>query len=149
MMTKGVNEYRKVGAHGGVAASDPHRLILLLMNGALDAIAVAKGHMRRGEIAEKGVNISRAISIVDGLRASLDHGVGGELVRNLDELYEYIAKRLLQANIQNEAGWLDEVSQLMREIRGAWESIPEDDRKVSHPNAPAPSSGLEVSAARE
>lgn len=131
MTTTRLSEYREVGAHGGVAASSPHQLILLLMNGALDAIAMAKGHMRRGEVSQKGVSISRAISIIDGLRFSLDHKVGGELVTNLDELYQYMGQRLLHANIRDNAGWLDEVSGLLREIRDAWEQIPPEARQVS------------------
>ena len=131
MTTSNVSEYREVGAHGGVAASSPHQLILLLMNGALDAIAVAKGHMRRGEVAQKGVSISRAISIIDGLRSSLDHDVGGELATNLDELYQYMGQRLLQANINDNPAWLDEVSALLREIKEAWEQIPPEARQVS------------------
>ncbi|MDH3768329.1 MAG: flagellar export chaperone FliS [Gammaproteobacteria bacterium] len=126
-----VSQYQQVSAHGGVAASDPHQLILLLMNGALDAIAVAKGHMRRREVAEKGTNISRAISIIDGLRGSLDHEIGGDLVVNLDELYRYMGQRLLQANIKDNADWLDEVSGLLREIKEAWEQIPPEVRKVT------------------
>ncbi|NND61471.1 MAG: flagellar export chaperone FliS [Gammaproteobacteria bacterium] len=130
-MTREATEYREVSAQGGVAASDPHQLILLLMNGALDAIAVAKGHMRRGDVPQKGVSISRAISIIDGLRFSLDHEVGGDLVTNLDDLYLYMGQRLLQANIKDEPEWLDEVAALLREIKDAWEQIPPEARKVS------------------
>lgn len=131
MKSKDMNQYQQVSAHGGVAASDPHQLILLLMNGALDAIAVAKGHMKRREAAEKGMHVSRAISIIDGLRGSLDHDVGGEMVVNLDELYRYMTQRLLQANIKDNSEWLDEVSGLLREIKEAWEQIPLEVRKVS------------------
>ncbi|MBT8136182.1 MAG: flagellar export chaperone FliS [Gammaproteobacteria bacterium] len=130
-MNNDVSQYQQVSAHGGVAASDPHQLILLLMNGALDAIAVAKGHLRRGEVAGKGANISRAISIIDGLRGSLDHEIGGDLVANLDELYVYMGQRLLQANLRDNADWLDEVSGLLREIKEAWEQIPPEARKVT------------------
>ncbi len=137
MTREDLSQYQQVCAHGGVAASDPHQLILLLMNGALDAIAVAKGHMRRGEIAEKGMNISRAISIIDGLRGSLDHEVGGTLVVQLDELYRYMGQRLLQANIKENPEWLDEVSSLLREIKEAWEQIPPEYRQVSREEEPA------------
>lgn len=133
MGNSNVSEYREVGAHGGVAASDPHQLILLLMNGALDAMAVAKGHMKRGEVEQKGVGISRAISIIDGLRVSLDHNVGGDLVQNLDDLYQYMGQRLLQANIQDNPEWIEEVSGLLREIKSAWEQIPPEARAVSQP----------------
>lgn len=131
MMSKDVNQYQQVSTHGGVAASDPHQLILMLMNGAIDAIAAAKGHMRRREAADKGMHISRAISIIDGLRGSLDHEVGGDMVVNLDELYRYMSQRLLQANIKDNPDWLEEVAGLLREIKEAWEQIPMEVRKVT------------------
>lgn len=136
-----LSHYRQVRAHGGVAASDPHQLILLLMNGALDAIAVAKGHMTRGNVPGKGASVSRAISIIDGLRSSLDHSVGGELVRNLDELYEYMGRRLLQANLEDNPAWLDEVGSLLHEIKGAWEQIPDADRQAARHYADAAETG--------
>ena len=150
-MSYDVSQYQQVSAHGGVAAADPHALILLLMNGALDAIAVAKGHMRRGEIAEKGSNVSRAISIIDGLRGSLDHEVGGEMVVNLDELYRYMGQRLLQANVKDNPEWLDEVADLLREIKEAWEQIPAESRKVTREGPEVasgePASGAEAAGA--
>jgi flagellar protein FliS len=68
-----LNQYSQVAVQSGISAGSPHRLIQMLMDGALERIATAKGHMERGEVAAKGEQISWAISIVEGLRVSLDH----------------------------------------------------------------------------
>ncbi|MFK8029909.1 MAG: flagellar export chaperone FliS [Gammaproteobacteria bacterium] len=103
--------------------TDPHRLIDMLMERALARIAIAKGHMLRGDIAEKGAHVGGAMAIIDGLRAFLDHEAGGEISVNLDNLYEYMSRRLVEANMRDDVEILDEVSALMREIRGAWVAI--------------------------
>lgn len=120
-----LNQYRKVGVHAGIADASPHRLIQMLMEGALDKIHVAKGHMERGEVAAKGKHISWAISIIDGLRSSLDMKAGGKLAENLDDLYDYMGRRLLDANLHNDAAALDEVTRLLLEIKQGWDAIPE------------------------
>ena len=102
MNTNGVlKAYKQVGVQNEVTLANPHRLVQMLLDGALDRIAIAKGHMARGEIAEKGGNISKAIAIVDGLRMSLNGESGGAIANNLDELYEYMGRRLLQANVDD------------------------------------------------
>ena len=123
-----LDQYNKVGVHGGVDSASPHRLIQMLMEGVLDKIAIAKGHMQQGNIAEKGAHISWAISIVDGLKVSLDQSAGGEIASNLDALYEYMQQQLLQANIDNNPALLDEVSKLMLTIKDGWDNIPEEYR---------------------
>jgi flagellar protein FliS len=107
-----------------VANASPHRLILMLFDGALQAIRQARIHMERNSIAEKGALISKAISIVEeGLHAALDHEVGGELSANLGALYDYCARRLFEANLKNDTQMLDEVAQLLAGLREAWASI--------------------------
>ena len=122
--TSAVKAYAKVGVESGVIAADPHKLILMLFQGALLSIASAKHQMIRNEIAAKGKSISQAISIIDdGLKASLDKKVGGELAQNLASLYDYMVTRLLAANLKNDVTILAEVSALLTEIMGAWEQI--------------------------
>lgn len=119
-----VKQYNQVGVASGVEQASPHRLILMLMEGALDKVAMAKGFMERKDIAKKGSHISWAISIIDGLRASLNKDSGGEIADNLDDLYDYMIRRLLRANIENNADLLDEVISLLRSVRDAWVQIP-------------------------
>ncbi len=119
-----VQQYNKIGISSGVESASPHRLIQMLMIGALGKINTAKGHMERGEVSAKGGNISWAISIIDGLRASLDLDTGGEVAQNLDDLYDYMTRRLARANVENDADILDEVASLLRSIKTSWDEVP-------------------------
>lgn len=123
-MHKAVQQYNRVGISSSVEAASPHRLIEMLMDGALEKIAFAKGFMERGNISEKGGHISWAISIVDGLRASLDLEKGGEIAQNLDDLYDYMTRRLARANVENNPDILDEVSSLMASVKNSWQQVP-------------------------
>ncbi len=120
-----VQQYNQVSVASGVESAGSHRLIQMLMNGALEKIAVAKGHMERNDIPQKGGNISWAISIIDGLRASLNLDNGGEIAQNLDDLYDYMTRRLARANIENNPDILDEVSSLVRSLKSAWDELPQ------------------------
>jgi len=122
--------YQTVATHGGVAASDPHGLILMLLDGALERVSAARGFMANRLIAEKGQTLSRAMAIVDELRVSLDTEKGGELARNLGALYDYIGRQLIRANAENRIDILDEVTQLLQEIRTAWIGIPLEARST-------------------
>jgi flagellar protein FliS len=118
-----LNEYRQVGVRGVVADASPHRLIQMLMEGVLERISMAKGHMQRNRFTEKSRFISSAISIIDGLRSSLDFEKGGEIAGNLEALYDYMNRRLLEANVNNNIEYLDEVHGLMTEIKAGWDGI--------------------------
>jgi flagellar protein FliS len=121
---KGASAYAKVGLETGVVASSPHKLIVMLFDGALVAIRTAAVHMKAREIEKKGNAISKAIMIVEnGLRASLDKNAGGQIAASLDNLYEYIGRRLLAANLTNDPAILDEVHALLADLKGAWEAI--------------------------
>lgn len=123
-----VNHYSQVDTYSAVSGADPHRLVLMLMDGALGKIATARGGMERRDIAAKGEAIGQAISIIDGLRTSLDMEAGGEIALNLDSLYDYMERRLTEANIHNDVSILEEVAGLLGEIRGAWQAIPQEMR---------------------
>jgi flagellar protein FliS len=120
----GVHAYAKVGMETGVVAASPHKLIVMLFDGALVALNAAVHGMRSGNIGEKGKSISKAIMIIDsGLRAALDKKAGGEIAEGLDSLYEYMSGRLLTANITNDPAILEEVQRLLIELRDAWNAI--------------------------
>ncbi len=132
-----VNHYSQVDSYTGVTESGPHQLVQMLLDGALGKIATAKGMMARGEIATKGEVVGQAISIIGGLRSSLDLSAGGELAANLDDIYEYIERRLVKANLDNDVSIMDEVANLLREIKTAWESIPQELRTAPDVNLEA------------
>jgi len=121
---RGVNAYAKVGLETNISSASPHKLIVMLYDGALVAVLKAITHMKAGDIAEKGRAISHAIAIIDGgLRASLDRDAGGSIATSLDSLYDYMSRQLLTANIQNKPELLEEVHRLLTDLRGAWDSI--------------------------
>ena len=117
-----VSQYQKTG-NSSLAFADPHELILRLINGSLERIAQAKGAIQQNNLKNKGELIGKAIGIINGLSASLDHNQEGDLSENLEALYEYMVVRLLEANIENNTSKLDEVSRLMQEIKSAWVQI--------------------------
>ncbi|MEI7455495.1 MAG: flagellar export chaperone FliS [Nitrosomonadales bacterium] len=122
--TAAISAYNKVGIESGVTAADPHKLISMLYQGALLAIANAKNGVLRGDIPAKGKAISHAMLIIgDGLNASLNKDVGGELAHNLSSLYDYMIQRLLAANLNNDMEALDEVAVLLGGLKEAWDSI--------------------------
>ena len=116
--------YESVGLETGVAGASPPQLVVMLHEGAVVAIRAARQHLQQGDIAAKGRAISKAISIIDGgLRASLDPKVGGPLAGNLLDLYSYMSGRLLEANIGNDGVAMDEVVQLLLQLKSAWETL--------------------------
>jgi flagellar protein FliS len=121
---RAINSYKEVEIETGVHEADPHKLILMLFEGALLALADAKRHMQQRQIAAKGQSMSKAIMIIEnGLKASLDIKAGGVLGERLAALYDYMCDRLLRANLHNQPELVDEVSRLLSELRGAWEQI--------------------------
>jgi flagellar secretion chaperone FliS len=118
-----LKEYNKVNLQTSVESASPHRLIQMLIDGALARLAQAKGHMKANSIAQKGEDISMAISIIGGLRDSLDHKKGGSIASNLDSLYEYMTYRLMESNLKNDISLIDEVHDLLVEIKSAWDAI--------------------------
>ena len=137
-MKSGVNAYANVSAETGVVSASPHKLIVMLFDGAMVSVNMALMHMRAGHIPAKGAAISKAIMIIDsGLRASLDKKVGGDIAEGLDALYEYMVKRLLMANLKNQPEVLEEVHRLLGELRGAWNAIGSSDAVQKAPTTSA------------
>ncbi len=119
-----ISAYNQVNRVGGVTDADPHRLVSMLLEGALGKIATVKGLMIRKDIEKKGEVTGQIIAIIGGLKASLDKDAGGDIAMNLDNVYEYIERQLVKANVTSDVFILDEVAALLREIKSGWELIP-------------------------
>jgi flagellar protein FliS len=124
MNRKAMEGYGKGAVESEVSYASPHRIIQMLMEGALAKVAAAKGAIQRGDIAEKSRQITWGMNIIQGLKMSLDPQKGGEIAANLDSLYEYMNRRLLQANMNSDLEILDEVTALLEEIKAGWDQIP-------------------------
>ena len=135
---KAINAYGKQDLATQVEAASPHRLILMLFEGAIKSCNLAKLHMQNGAIADKGMAISKAIAIIqEGLRVSLDKDQGGDLAANLDALYDYMGRRLLQSNLNNDLAMLEEVLNLLTSLKESWEAI-DPAKAAAQTEAPQP-----------
>lgn len=134
---RGVGAYATVGLETGVAAASPHKLVVMLYDGVIVALLSAINGIKASNVAAKGAALSKAIAIIDnGLRASLDRQAGGEIAANLDALYDYMGRRLLEANIKSDAGIVEEIHGLMSDLREAWVQIGEQ-QEAGAPSASA------------
>lgn len=122
-----LSAYQSAAAHGGVAAADPHKLVMMLLDGALARIAQARGCEERGAKLEKSQHLQRAMAIIGELRASLDLSQG-PLARNLDDLYDYVSRQLLLGQVSSDLRALTSASSILVEIRGAWAALPVEAR---------------------
>ncbi|MFL9873733.1 flagellar export chaperone FliS [Paraburkholderia megapolitana] len=120
----GANAYARVGVETGVMGASPHRLIVMLYQGARKAIALARLHLQQGNVAARGEAIGKAIQIVaSGLQPSLNIEAGGEIAERLDGLYGYMTRRLLEANLKQSEAMLIEVDGLLATLEDAWIGI--------------------------
>ena len=119
-----LSAYAEAGIAAKVQAASPHQLILLLFDGAATAIGVARLHIEQNDVAQKGKHISQAIDIINNaVKVSLNTEAGGQLAEQLSALYDYMCRRLITANIDNDTVALDEVAHLLDEIHSAWKEI--------------------------
>lgn len=118
------NMYRQIGIETGVSTASPHQLVVMLLDGALDAINRARGAIRANDIEAKGKAIRKAVAIVDeGLKSCLNLQEGGELAQNLSNLYAYVTNRLTYANLHSDEAVLTECASLLQPLREAWGGI--------------------------
>lgn len=118
------NAYARVGVESGILAASPHQRIVMLFDSYQASIRIARLHMQAGHIAEKGKAITKAINIVSqGLRASLDLEQGGDIAVQLDQLYDYVVRVLLRANLNNDDTALTMAAALLENVAAAWLAI--------------------------
>ena len=127
-MNAGVNSaldaYKSTKNQTMIDGASPHTLVSLLLDGALERIAEARGSLSRNDVATSGSAVGAAISIVDSLRVSLDEEQGGQIAANLAALYDYITRRLLEATATKRVDLLVEATDLLQEIKVAWDQVP-------------------------
>lgn len=132
---KAALQYQSLSNASGVEYADSHQLIRMLYDGAIDRLVSASSAAERNDIPTKGLLIGKAITIIDALRAFLDFEKGGDIARNLELLYDYMSRRLLEANIKNDSDILVEIKGLVSEIREAWVAIEAEVNSVEQPES--------------
>jgi flagellar protein FliS len=131
-MSYGIKAYKAVGVKDDLAVADPHRVIQLLMQGALENIAKAKGAIERKDYAVKSATVSKAMAIISALQNSLDMAAGGEISDNLWSLYDFMLNHLLLASRENSLDKLNDILEIFLTIKSAWDQIPVADREKGY-----------------
>lgn len=130
MFSNPIAAYRQVDLESEIRGADPHRLIILLFDGAESAMHQALACLEANDIQGRSDALMKAIDIIlSGLSASLNVEEGGELAQNLKALYEYMVSRLIYANVHRDAAAIREVQKLLGEISGAWREMGESLRQ--------------------
>jgi flagellar protein FliS len=132
MALKGINAYKKGNLKQDISTADPHKITLMLMQGALERMAYSKGCIERKDFEGKSEHLSRVSAILMNLRDTLDMEVKTEITDNLFSLYEYMIQRITDANIQNDLNIMDEVINLLLPIKTAWSEIPEEAKQEAY-----------------
>ena len=133
----GASAYAKVDLETGVIAASPHKLVVMLFEGAIAAASSGLVHMKAGKFEDKGRAITKAVLIIEeGMRASLDSKNGGEIAANLDSLYAYISQCMMRANVRNDPAPLEEALGLLVDLKSAWDAIGAKVQPAAQPGAP-------------
>jgi len=131
MINKALNQYKSVDLNTAVEAASPHQLISMLFHGAQEALAKAVGSIERKDIQLRTQQINKACEIVVTLKGSLNFEQGGEVAENLDSLYDYMLRTLMQANRESDAAKVKEVSELIATISDGWSQIPAEEHQTT------------------
>lgn len=123
-MRGSLQAYKKVSVDSQLSAASPHKIVQMLMAGAIERLIQGKAAMQQGNIPVKGERLGKALDIIISLRSCLSMEEGGEIAQNLDQLYEFMITQISTANHKNDPQPLDDVIDIIREIKSAWEQIP-------------------------
>ncbi|MPY24908.1 flagellar export chaperone FliS [Shewanella psychropiezotolerans] len=135
-MRKSLQSYRKVSLESEISVASPHRVIQMMFEGALQRLAQSRYAIENNDLQNKGVYIGKAIGIVNGLNNSLNMDEGGDISSNLSDLYDFMLRRISEANINSDVQAIDDVCEILRTIKEGWDAIPvEQHHIVSHNEA--------------
>lgn len=123
-MRGSLKAYKSVAIDSQRDIASPYRVVQMLLAGALERLAKARLAIEQQQLAQRGELVGKTISIIQQLQASLDSEAGGEVAINLDNLYDFMVRELMLANSENSSERLENVSQLLRDIKESWDAIP-------------------------
>lgn len=130
---RAVSAYQRINVETSMHTIDQHQLVSLLLDGVLGAIATARGALARGDVQTKCASISKALRILEeGLMTALDRESGGEVASNLDAVYDYALRQLIQANARNDDAILQEVARLIEPIAQAWKEMKNNNNQAAN-----------------
>lgn len=130
-MRSSLQSYRKVSLESDISVASPHRIVQLMFAGGLERLAQSRYAIENKDMTNKGIFIGKAIGIINGLNNSLDMDAGGEIATNLSNLYDFMLRKITEANINNDVQAIDDVCDILRDIKEAWDAIPQDKHHIS------------------
>jgi len=119
MVRNGIAAYQQAD----VNTADPLKLIIMCYDGAINNLRAARECIVAHDLEGKADAFDRASDFIGELNRALDFERGGEIARNLNALYNYMQRRLMEANIRLETGTVDEIIGLLEELRSAWQEL--------------------------
>jgi len=125
-MRGSLQAYKKVSVDSQLTAASPHKIVQMLMAGAIERLIQGKAAMQAGNIPVKGERLGKALDIIISLRSCLSMYDGGDIAKNLDQLYEFMITQISAANHKNDPQPIDDVIDIIREIKSAWDQIPNE-----------------------
>ncbi|MCL9782551.1 flagellar export chaperone FliS [Vibrio sp. S4M6] len=136
-MRGSLQAYKKVSVDSQLSAASPHKIVQMLMAGAIERLIQGKAAMLQGNIPSKGERLGKALDIIISLRSCLSMDDGGDVAKNLDQLYEFMITQIADANHKNDPQLLDDVIEIVREIKSAWDKIPTEFHNLTASDANA------------
>lgn len=130
-MRGSLQAYKRVSVDSQLTSASPHRVIQMLMAGAIERLIQGKASMEQGNIAVKGERLGKALDIIISLRSCLSMEDGGDIATNLDALYDFMIQQIYKANQENSPEPIDDVIDMLREIKSAWEQIPAEFHNIT------------------
>ncbi|AMG29899.1 flagella export chaperone FliS [Grimontia hollisae] len=134
-MRGSLQAYKKVSVDSQLSAASPHKVIQMLMAGAIERLIQGKAAMSQGDVAVKGERLGKALDIIISLRTCLSMDDGGEIASNLDALYDFMIRQVSEANRDNLEAPIDDVIDILREIKSAWDQIPAEYHNITSADA--------------
>ncbi|CZF77151.1 MULTISPECIES: flagellar export chaperone FliS [Grimontia] len=134
-MRGSLQAYKKVSVDSQLSAASPHKVIQMLMAGAIERLVQGKAAMLQGDVAVKGERLGKALDIIISLRTCLSMDDGGEIATNLDALYDFMIRQISEANRDNLETPIDDVIDILREIKSAWDQIPAEYHNITSADA--------------
>jgi len=125
-MRGSLQAYKKVSVDSQLSSASPHKVVQMLMSGAIERLIQGKAAMAQGNIPVKGERLGKALDIIISLRGCLSMEDGGDIASNLDQLYEFMITQITTANQENIPQPIDDVIDIIREIKSAWDQIPSE-----------------------
>ncbi|WP_102504691.1 flagellar export chaperone FliS [Salinivibrio kushneri] len=130
-MRGSLQAYKKVSVDSQLSAASPHKVIQMLMAGAIERLIQGKAAMAQGDLSVKGERLGKALDIIINLRACLSMDDGGDIADNLDAIYDFMIRQVSTANLENKPEPIDDVIELLREIKSAWDQIPSEYHNIT------------------